>query len=414
MITSTTGQTAVRLPPHSTATASDVSTQPMTFQRWAKGQLESAAEVIHGSSVTRSRSGRKRRGLSSWPAAVCSKSPPPLQDGSPPFASSATTDVRICWPETSVFRTQNRPDRRPTNDFLDSTDYAADTNLTDTAASATRVFSAPRGDRSRFLTASVAQRARSFVVDATDVARDATAAASVRLRTRGDTMVRLLALLALAVSCVGCSACGGPGCGGLCGCGGGGCGAGCCDDAAAAAKIRTPAAAAAATVAVATAAAATPVAAANVAANRAAAAARNCGGGGCCVGGCCGTCVAAIARSARMRNCCLFRRGCNGCCDQCSQCGGCSECGPCAADYDYSACNNCGQRPVAAAAAAAAAARRTAAAAASRKAPAAVPRATTSTTSTPARRSARPRTRTTRSAARAISCMSNPPSIGPY
>jgi len=32
------------------------------------------------------------------------------------------------------------------NDFLDSTDCAADTNLTDTAASATRVFSAPRGD----------------------------------------------------------------------------------------------------------------------------------------------------------------------------------------------------------------------------------------------------------------------------
>jgi hypothetical protein len=30
------------------------------------------------------------------------------------------------------------------NDFLDSTDYAADTNLTDTAASATRVFSAHR------------------------------------------------------------------------------------------------------------------------------------------------------------------------------------------------------------------------------------------------------------------------------
>jgi hypothetical protein len=31
--------------------------------------------------------------------------------------------------------------RRRANDFLDSTDYAADTNLTDTAASATRVFS---------------------------------------------------------------------------------------------------------------------------------------------------------------------------------------------------------------------------------------------------------------------------------
>ena len=34
---------------------------------------------------------------------------------------------------------------RQSDDFLDSTDYAADTNLTDTAASATRVFSAPRG-----------------------------------------------------------------------------------------------------------------------------------------------------------------------------------------------------------------------------------------------------------------------------
>ena len=66
-------------------------------------------------------------------------------------------------------------------------------------------------------------------------------------------MVRLLALLALAVSCVGCSACGGPGCGGgLLGCfGGGGCGCA-ATNAAAAAKISTPAATAVAIAAVAT------------------------------------------------------------------------------------------------------------------------------------------------------------------
>ena len=122
-------------------------------------------------------------------------------------------------------------------------------------------------------------------------------------------MVRLLALLALAVSCVGCCACGGPGC----------CGPvglrrrmwmwrrllrkrlrlrrsvclrrrwlrhGCCD----------------------TGCAATPVAAANVAASRAAAAAPNCGGG-CCAGGCCGHALADCPICQDCRNCRLFRRG---------------------------------------------------------------------------------------------------------
>ena len=53
MITSTTGQTAVRLPPQSRATASDVRTQADNIPTMTERQLEGAAEVIHGSCAVR-------------------------------------------------------------------------------------------------------------------------------------------------------------------------------------------------------------------------------------------------------------------------------------------------------------------------------------------------------------------------
>ena len=52
MITSTTGKTAVRLPPHSTATISDERMQAATFEAVVERELEGAAELVHASSVT--------------------------------------------------------------------------------------------------------------------------------------------------------------------------------------------------------------------------------------------------------------------------------------------------------------------------------------------------------------------------
>ena len=88
--------------------------------------------------------------------------------------------------------------------------------------------------------------------------------------------------------------------------------------------------------------------------------------------------------------------------DQCGECG--ARMRPLQNDYDYGA-RAAEQLRVARVGAAAAAllSRPTAVAAANRRAPAAVPRAIIATTSTPARRSAKPRIRTTPSAAHAIS-----------
>ena len=94
-------------------------------------------------------------GFSIWPAGVCSKSPPAVQDGSNYWRrrrefpgrgeANQAAGGKPCISRGEICL------HRPANDFLDSTDYAADTNLTDIAVGATRVFSAPRGDRSRFL-----------------------------------------------------------------------------------------------------------------------------------------------------------------------------------------------------------------------------------------------------------------------
>lgn len=222
---------------------------------------------------------------------------------------------------------------RPGNDFLDSTDCAADTNLTDTAASATRVLSAHRRSSSK-------QRASLSGSDSVDVRPLSDTREwpqSVRAtRTKGDFMVRLLALLALAVSCVGCSACGGPGCCRLWGCGScggcadecgcgcedpytcGDCSTGCCDTGCCDASCDGDCGC-------------EPTCGCS---------SGNCGCGNCVLGRC-----GQILRDCPLclGRCCLFRRsGCDGCYDQCSECGACTACGPTDADYDYSACNNCG------------------------------------------------------------------------
>jgi hypothetical protein len=221
----------------------------------------------------------------------------------------------------------------PANDFLDSTDYAADTNLTDTAASATRIFSASRGDPGSLLRASHINSG-SLVVSRSR--RERVAASVRRVRTRGDIMYRLLALLALAASSVGCACCQpgygnlwgcGSGCGSECGCAcedpygggcedpyacGGGCGDACGDGSCGEYGGCEPSCGCGS----------------------------ECGQGGCGEGGCC----AHVFRDCPLcqGSCCLFRRYCaDGCYDECSQCGATSDCGPYGADYDYSACENC-------------------------------------------------------------------------
>jgi hypothetical protein len=155
-------------------------------------------------------------------------------------------------------------------------------------------------------------------------------------------MVRVLALLALAVSSVGCSAFNGPGCcnpvgcgdaccesdcgcGDTCACGTGcdtgGCDSGCCDsgccntscgDAGCCTECGCEAGCGCGT---------------------------NCGGG-CCAGGLCGHITQDCPICQDCRNCCLFRRGRAACgYDQCGVSG------PCYNNYDYSACQQCGGGP---------------------------------------------------------------------
>ena len=151
-------------------------------------------------------------------------------------------------------------------------------------------------------------------------------------------MVRLLAVLALAVSSLGCASCGpgcgplwgcgsGSGCGDACGesgcgcedpyaCGGGGCDTGYCDagcgcgDAGCCGECGC---------------------------EPSCGCGADCGGG--CGGGCCPHAVAGCPVCQDCRNCRLFRRG-NAACGY-DQCGG--ECGPSYTDYDYSACQQCDQ-----------------------------------------------------------------------
>jgi len=142
-------------------------------------------------------------------------------------------------------------------------------------------------------------------------------------------MYRLLALLALAVCNLGCSACGGPGYGGLWGCGAG-CGNGsqCCDECGCGCED--------------------PCACGGECCDTGCCG--DCGceptcgcGSGQCADGCCGHMLQGCPICEDCRNCKLFQRGGGACCG-CGNCGG--ECGgnggPCAADYDYSACNQCG------------------------------------------------------------------------
>ncbi len=146
-------------------------------------------------------------------------------------------------------------------------------------------------------------------------------------------MVRVLVMLALAVSTVGCSANGRPGCcGGLfgcgfgrgnqcceagCGCESGGCDAGCgcetgyCDEGCCTDGGCEPSCGCSA----------------------------NCGGPGCLQGGCCGHLLGNCPLC--QGTCCLFQRA-GGMCS-CSNCGASGPSGP-SGNYDYSACQNgCGQ-----------------------------------------------------------------------
>jgi hypothetical protein len=151
-------------------------------------------------------------------------------------------------------------------------------------------------------------------------------------------MVRLLALLALAVSNLGCCACCGPGAGALWGCGSG-CGRGdqCCSETGCGCEAQ-------------------------------------CAGGGCCDSGCCdsGCCDTGCCDDGCCSQCggdpscgCSCNQGgCGGMCGHffegcpiCQDCRNCrlfrrgyaacgygpgDQCAPCGANYDYGACNNCG------------------------------------------------------------------------
>jgi hypothetical protein len=170
----------------------------------------------------------------------------------------------------------------------------------------------------------------SLVVPSRDVASD-------RLRTwprcalRGDTMFRVLALLALAVSCVGCSAMGGPGCcdpvgcGAAVGCGDACCDSGCgcdtgCDTGCCEQGCETGCCG-------------------ECGCEPGCGCGNNCGGG-CCAGGCCEHLLHDCPICQDCRNCRMFRRGTQAC--GYDQCG---ESGPCYNDYDYSACQQCGHGP---------------------------------------------------------------------
>jgi hypothetical protein len=145
-------------------------------------------------------------------------------------------------------------------------------------------------------------------------------------------MVRLLAVLALAVSSMGCACCG-PGCGPLWGCGGRGCGDACCESGCGCED---------------------PYACGGGCCDTGCCDSGCCGecgcepscgcsadcAGGCCAGGCCAHAVADCPICQDCRNCRLFRRGYAAC--GYDQCG---ECGPSYTDYDYSACQQCGHGP---------------------------------------------------------------------
>jgi hypothetical protein len=147
-------------------------------------------------------------------------------------------------------------------------------------------------------------------------------------------MVRLLAVLALAVSCMGCAACGGAGCcGSACG-GPAGCGAGCCDECGC--GCDDPGACGCCDGGCCDTGCGDAGCCGECGCEPSCGCGTNCGGGGCCAGGCCAHAVAGCPIRQDCRNCRLFGRGCQACGYDQSGC----ECGtgPYPADYDYSAC----------------------------------------------------------------------------
>ena len=166
MITSTTGNTAVRLPPHRTAMTADVKMQATTLTRWARASLSARLKLCMGRSSQCSRDAAHRRLLSLLARAVeldavagCSKWRRRSKGGRMLAARTVTgfsvggnAELAGRAEEAGSSSTGGRfglaadaNGRRA--DLLDSADCAADTKCIDqTACAQSRSLLAPRDD----------------------------------------------------------------------------------------------------------------------------------------------------------------------------------------------------------------------------------------------------------------------------